>query len=206
MACLGAPRGRQPRLAAGPCSCSSAGSVESSSGPTGVWLPEAHALEGTCILSGAQPVRFSLKSKPIAASPAATRFRSFGFLPQRGTVPLVSLSGWNWRSLNESPPLANQVVIAALRTPSPPSARGAVALPGGATLVPSLGATGTVNSEKDRALRRTDRYTTCCRVEAAFHQSQEEPNGQSPPGSSRLAASAACPQFLGSQPVPLPAV
>jgi hypothetical protein len=38
---------------------SSAGSVESSSGPTRVWLPEAQAPEGTSLLSGAQQVRFS---------------------------------------------------------------------------------------------------------------------------------------------------
>ena len=50
---------------AGPCSCSSVGRVESSSGPTGVWLPEAHALEGTRIpLRGAAgPVRFKSLSQ-----------------------------------------------------------------------------------------------------------------------------------------------
>src|SRR5580692_8546387 len=47
-----------------PGSRSPGGSVESSSGPTGVWLPEAHALEGAPLLSGAQqvPVQRNLKS------------------------------------------------------------------------------------------------------------------------------------------------
>jgi hypothetical protein len=58
-----APRPRAPawRLAGFPIfgrEC-----VESWSGPTGVWLPEAHALEGTSLLSGAQQIRFSADSR-----------------------------------------------------------------------------------------------------------------------------------------------
>ena len=53
------PRGRPGGW---PGSRSSGGSVESSSGPTGVWLPEAHALEGTPLLSGAQQVPVQRRS------------------------------------------------------------------------------------------------------------------------------------------------
>src|SRR5580658_2164282 len=58
----------------------SAGSVESSSGPTGVWLPEAHALEGTSLLSGAQQVPVQRRFKSLSQSnlppPRASRFLS----------------------------------------------------------------------------------------------------------------------------------
>ena len=73
-------RGRRP--GGWPGSRSSAGSVESSSGPTGVWLPEAHALEGTSLLSGAQQVPVQRRLKSLSQSnlppPRASRFLSPG--------------------------------------------------------------------------------------------------------------------------------
>jgi hypothetical protein len=65
-------RGRRP--GGWPASRSSGGSLASSSGPTGVWLPEAHALEGTLI-----PLRGAAGSGPaqtqnfIADQPSAAR-------------------------------------------------------------------------------------------------------------------------------------
>jgi hypothetical protein len=54
-------------------------SVDSSSGPTGVWLPVAHALEGTSLLSGAQqvPVQHRLKSLSQSKEPRWLRFCVF---------------------------------------------------------------------------------------------------------------------------------
>src|ERR1700733_275379 len=95
---------------------------------------------GLAFLSGAQQVRFAPRvyrsltapiSRPLVFSRRTVRFDESAF--QTGT---------GGPSPNRRPWLV-RLVIPALRAPSPPSACGAVALPGAATLAPSLGATNT---------------------------------------------------------------
>jgi hypothetical protein len=87
-----------------------------------VWLPEAHALEGTSLLSGAQqvPVQRRLKSLSHSNLPP---LRASGFLSP-------CERGWSVR----------------MRAPSLPSTHGALAPSGAAIMAPSLGATNTIRA------------------------------------------------------------
>lgn len=65
---------------------SSDGRVESSAGPTGVWLRKAHCPGGNALLSGAQQVRFSAKPETLSQVKPGVRLSSacFSRLRRRG--------------------------------------------------------------------------------------------------------------------------